>query len=114
MGMAAPEQPAGRVGVARGPRGPVAARPVTQAELEKYVRLQEAERQREAARLDLVTRLEAGAAVEPGALRAWIERPTQRRLTFAAIERACGAAEAERLRGLVEPTCVPHLYVRPA
>src|SRR5438270_831961 len=82
--------------------GVTSAASVTQSELEEYRRLKEASRLCQTVRDELVGRLGAGAAVEPGALKAWVQTSCQRRLTFASVERACGSAEAERLQLLVE------------
>jgi hypothetical protein len=85
---------------------------ITQEELREYVELQALGRRLREARDDLKERLQAGAAVEPGELSAFVKAQTHRQLTWAGLTAVVGEEFARHVREQLAPTEYRYLHVK--
>jgi hypothetical protein len=89
-----------------------AALMVTQEELSLYLKLCEAEKERQVLRRKIIEDLDQGAAAEPGALTVEVRRSEARMFSAGKLRVLLGSAKTEELRSQVEPTISRRLIVR--
>ena len=94
------------------PSTSVTRRPITQFELRDYLDLMAAVRRQKFMRVNLIRRIEAGAAVETGTLSLHLDRQQSRRLSRAHLVAILGTARTDKLVAMVPLTTTLRLTVR--
>ena len=84
---------------------------VTQAQLQEFLELRELAWRHDELREQLLTRLQAGAWIEPGRLTAKVELKHKPIFSNKALTQVLGEARVRELRDAVEPTVFRYLII---